>query len=147
MAGKVRKPGTIINRTSKPSGFAIAIGQTIDDIIATTEDDVRKITLGIWGNIVQATPKDTGRAQSGWIATVAKPSAFKPDPDKKRYALNQPKGLGRGSTQLGVDNFIINNVNYVIFLNQGTSKQAAAMFVEIQIAKTLNIIAKTSRKQ
>ena len=120
MAGKIRRPGTVINKSSKSfKDFVVALDQTMDDIVATSEEDVRKITLGIWGNIVQATPKDTGRAQSGWIATVAKPSSFKPEPDKKTYALNPPEGLGKGSTTLGTSNFLINNVNYVIFLNQG----------------------------
>jgi hypothetical protein len=92
-----------IEVTFDVSGFKIPpIMQSIERTVLAVNN---KIAADAFANIVRATPVDTGRARAGWTFTPAT-SAY--------------------STAT-----IANNVDYVIYLNQGSSQQAPARFVEL----------------
>jgi hypothetical protein len=85
----------------------------IDEDIELTEEQflelAQKITLDVQADLVKATPVDTGRARQGWQAET-------------------PKSINENG-------IVENNVEYIAVLNDGSSKQAPANFVENVVAR------------
>lgn len=109
--------------------------------VAVMSDKVqRKAALDLFGELIQTTPIDTGRARAGWSMDARKGSNA-PE-DRKR-----PKGWKKGDTPLypqpatpmppkGVPFIMIyNNVEYIVHLNDGTPTQPARRFVEKAVDK------------
>lgn len=105
--------------------------------VAVMADKVqRKAALDLFGELIQTTPIDTGRARAGW-SMDARQGSNVPEARKK------PKGWKKGDTPLYAKPstpmppkgapfiMIYNNVEYIVHLNDGTSTQAAKRFVQI----------------
>jgi hypothetical protein len=99
----------------------------------------RRVALAIDQNLVQRTPVDTGRARSNWLVNLSSSRDDEIDP----YAPNNggasaAAALAQGMSEIGkatpaTDIHITNNVAYLKPLNEGTSAQAPAHFVEASI--------------
>lgn len=102
-----------------------------------------KVMLAVWGQLMQVTPVDTGRARASWRLTKGEidPSAH-PPVDKKVYGKGKkqipvpktpavPKGRGIG--------YISNNVPYINRLNEGSSEQAPRRFVQTAVARGIQV--------
>lgn len=93
---------------------------------------VRLIALDLYSRITLRTPVDTGRARAGWALSVNAPSNWVP-----------PEGLGGVQpVQSDISGFnldqviyIVNNVSYVVYLENGSSDQAPAGMVRISLAE------------
>ena len=108
------------------------------DAVAT----VKRLALTVDKHLVMNTPVDTGRARSNWIPTLEAPSEQQIPP----FAPGAKGSTGRANTQaaltamatvlasfeLGRQVWIVNNTEYLGFLNDGTTptKQASPGFVE-----------------
>lgn len=85
------------------------------------------------------TPRDTARAASSWFASKDVPSAAvvgaheTPTIDA---ALNSVQAIS--FSQPYANYYITNNVPYIVFLNDGNSKQAPPNFIEKAVANTNN---------
>lgn len=100
-----------------------------EDVAAMADKVQRKAALNLFGELIQTTPIDTGRARAGWSmdarnggdAPPLKSSSYRPK------SPMPPKGVP----------FIIiyNNVEYIVRLNEGHSTQAPAHFVEMAVDK------------
>lgn len=109
-------------------------------------DVVAKIGIDTMGELQDTTPLDTGRARAGWdmISGPGEP------PRTEHPELAAPKGRKKGSPYYSIPRMkdiknsnrvvLFNNVEYVIFLNEGTSMQAPEMFVEKAIERVLRSI-------
>ena len=125
---------------------------------------IRKLTLDIVANLVLpgtegGTPVDTGWARANWVPSVAQPY-------KTEDVINPKERVGAGGTtdsvkaevlareqvqQTGVavvaatystkkgPAYITNNVPYIIRLNEGSSSQAPAGFVQAAVAKAIHV--------
>lgn len=111
-----------------------------DRVEKSASDCAKNAAIAIITNLAQNTPVDTTQALSSWIVTLDSASSLR----------NPPHVFGRhGSTKsesakimidLGIkalqpkmpnqDIYIVNNQHYVVYLNQGTSIQQPAGFVE-----------------
>jgi len=104
--------------------------------VAVMADKVqRKAALDLFGELIQTTPIDTGRARAGWSMDARQGSNVPPE-------RNKPPGWKKGDTPLypkpatpmppkGAPYIMIyNNVEYLFYLNEGTSTQAAKHFVQ-----------------
>lgn len=109
----------------------------------------RRLALGIENRIVLATPVDTGRARSNWIASLDKPAtgvidAYAPDADEKPGQIG-PNAAGAiaaaDAVLLQTQDFPViylsNNLPYIARLNDGSSVQAPAAFVQAAIDQEL----------
>lgn len=93
-----------------------------------------------------ATPKLTGNAQNNWIPTIGAPFPTVDGSPEAPSARAQNKGIQR------VQNFykfpqvlhITNNVDYLKALNDGSSTQAPAGFIQTAIARGI-IAAKRTK--
>lgn len=86
--------------------------------------------------LVTSTPVDTGRARSNWIVSLGSPTnevveTYGPGGASTQGALGQARDTLAGYTDGSV--YISNNVDYIGALNDGSSAQAPAGFIELAI--------------
>lgn len=109
----------------------------------------RFVALAVDQAVVTATPVDTGRARSNWFASVGAPrsgvsEAYVPGSGGSTGAANtaeaitQATAATRGLTREGQSIYITNNLPYIGRLNQGSSAQAPAGFVEQGVKAGVN---------
>lgn len=112
----------------------------------STTKMVRRVALSIDTALVMETPVDTGRAKSNWIVAIN----FSPDRRIQAYApgskgstetANMMAALSQGERVItgyesGKDQeiYITNSLPYIGELNEGSSYQAPAMFIQTAIA-------------
>lgn len=92
------------------------------------------------GRIVMRTPVDTGRARGGWTISqqaggVASPDTVDPKGSK---ALATARQVSR-SADVRKPTWILNNVNYILRLEHGHSKQAPSGMVGLTVAELKGI--------
>lgn len=84
--------------------------------------------------VVLATPVDTGRARGGWqIGIGFSPRGFNTPMDPNGSGTVSANRLKIGRRRSGQTIHIANNVEYIGFLNDGSSAQAPAGFVELAV--------------
>lgn len=107
-----------------------------------TERTVRQVALSVDQTVVMATPVDTGRARSNWIARLGAAATS----TRAAFAPGQKGSTASTNSQAAIDAaraviagytiasnpaiFISNNLPYIGRLNDGWSSQAPANFVE-----------------
>jgi hypothetical protein len=109
------------------------------------EKTVKKITLDATANLIEDTPRDLGWARVNWIPSLGSPSlsgnVSNPSEGEVGAARRkQDQGIARVVTgfRLGSGKvYISNNVPYIMRLNEGSSTQAPAGFVQASIARAV----------
>ncbi len=120
---------------------------------------VIRITLDLFRRITKRTPVDTGRARASWDVKVGAPSEYVPPESKGSVAGTGKTRLGTGlaGNKLGtgalsggstkdigaevanIDGtqvvFITSNLDYMQYLEEGSSKQAPSGMVLLSIAE------------
>lgn len=112
---------------------------------------VQTVSIAVDQALVLSTPVDTGRARSNWIVSTGQPTSEVIPP----YAPGENLGTGEGANanaaleqgrqeaenyRLGQTLFITNNLPYIGRLNDGSSAQAPAMFVEEAIQEGVRAV-------
>jgi hypothetical protein len=116
----------------------------LDGLNRVAEQVIRKVALDVVANLVAAppdggTPVDTGWARSNWLINLTVP-VTQPVGSKQSVQPLQPNSggiLGYRLTHGPV--YISNNVPYISLLNNGSSRQAPAGFVQRAIHKAVTI--------
>lgn len=110
---------------------------------------VARVVAALASPLVFSTPVDTSRARANWQAGVGviPTGILYPEPDKPPTA-DEGGNLGVASIQAAAARYgqgwgnsyiaIANNVPYILKLNQGSSGQAPANFVQIAIMAGLH---------
>lgn len=110
---------------------------------------IKKIVLDIVANLRRAaseggTPVDTGWARANWLPNIGSPinspAGVRPEQPDSATTSEQEKGLASVVTGYRTSRgevHITNNVPYIINLNEGSSKQAPAGFVQRAIMKAI----------
>jgi hypothetical protein len=88
-----------------------------------------RATLGVLGRVVLATPVDTGFHRASWNASIGTPDERTPAPGAESYAPPAtPLALPpAGPFEPG---YVTNAAPAIVFLNEGSSQQAPAHFVQ-----------------
>lgn len=112
---------------------------------------VQRVGIAAHQTVAIGTPVDTGQARSNWFVTLGAPSGdtrppFFPGEQGSTGAANVQAVLaeGRGiigQRKPGVDLWISNNLPYIGKLNEGSSAQAPAMFVQAAVAEAARVVA------
>ena len=117
-----------------------------------TERAVRAISLEVTANLIEATPVDTGWARANWVPAigVSRDSPVNTRPDASlvsaQVAKQQAGMASLGGYRLASGPvFVSNNVPYIVFLNEGSSRQAPAAFVQAAIQAGVNQVVRTLR--
>ncbi len=117
-----------------------------DELNRFVEKVMRRLVFRVYQALEVSTPVDTGFARSKWTPTTGAPESSLSDrPRDESVARAQAAALlaqnkataaalASGYTLSMGPIFIVNGAKYLVYLNQGTSAQAPAMFVEQAIA-------------
>lgn len=112
-----------------------------------THNLVVKVVIPLHTELVRITPKDTGRAASGWTTSFGSPSSRNPGIPGSQAAgvtdsMNQLASVTRNHPKVMTANdvFIANNVPYLKYLNYGRngkqhSFKAPLHFVEMTVER------------
>lgn len=96
------------------------------------------MVLGVVTDVAQATPILTGQAQSNWLTNVGSAMPFYKANEDDNGAWHEAVDwahIALQSATISSDIHITNNVPYIVKLNQGSSKQAPAMFVQLAVLR------------
>jgi len=110
------------------------------NVTENTDKLVRKVALITDQAVVSATPVDTGRAKSNWLVQVGSSPNTAIEPyvpgkfgstaaENTQAAIDQASSAISGYTS-GSAIYITNNLPYIQKLNNGSSAQASANFVQ-----------------
>ena len=105
----------------------------------------KKVALEALTRIVNRTPVDTGRARGGWAITLTSPSQAK----SRRADRDGGGTISQGAQRLEALKpysvvWITNNVDYIRYLEQGTSKQAPNGMVAITLQELKTTLVEAS---
>jgi hypothetical protein len=109
--------------------------QQLDDaykikVLNNLEKTVRAVALIVDAELVATTPVDTGRARSNWNPSLNTPDTSIVEPNQKK-----PIQPALAAYKITDTILITNNLPYIKPLNNGSSKQAPAGFVDIALEK------------
>lgn len=124
--------------------------------IGDTGNEVAKLfTEVLVGQLTTVTPVDTSKALSNWQVSLEQPNTLEIDAlvlgSKGSTALasaDQARGRARDilkKKKAGQTIYISNNASYIRDLNDGSSKQAPAGFIEITITQCKNKLPQIKR--
>jgi hypothetical protein len=124
----------------------------VTSLTGFVERIIKKLALDIVANLVSAptdggTPVDTGWARANWIPRIGEPFRGTAGTRAQAEAGNvsgAEQGAGIASVAAGYRMtsgkvFISNNVPYIVRLNEGSSRQAPAGFVQAAVAKAVRV--------
>jgi len=114
------------------SKLAIAIHKAEKEIELTTVNVMKSLALQIDQSLVLNTPRDTGRAAGNWITSIKEPSREVREIESNGGIPTEDLDV-IASAKLGDTIYISNNLPYIGVLNDGSSQQVAAGFVEKSI--------------
>lgn len=124
-----------------PAQFAASMQATAKKIVVNVDAGWRLTALAIDAAVVTSTPVDTGRARSNWRVSTEKQSdvfdAYAKGKGGKTVGENTSAALDQGKAAVdaatGNTIYISNNLPYIEPLNDGSSAQAPAGFVELAV--------------
>lgn len=135
-------------------GFSKRIKAIADGVEKNANTMMRKTVITVASAVALRTPVDTGRARANWQTQIGSaaggvinsfPSGSKGSTGAAAagVAISQATQTMQKYRQGGVDVYISNNLPYIGMLNQGSSKQAPAGFIESAIMAGQRAIAKS----
>lgn len=115
-----------------------------DELTADISREVRKVGFKVLQGVTLKTPKDTGLATSAWLVGVRNAPTAEPTVAPGASA-SAGQAQQAGLSVIGTypqnnlpDLWIVNNLPYIGKLNDGSSLQAPAKFVEQSIAEAVS---------
>jgi hypothetical protein len=111
-----------------------------EDIEPATDDVLRKYAVVANQTLIMATPVDTGRARANWQVSVNSAVDAEVDSTDAQGAITRNKGVIDGYR--GGELVIQNNVPYIGALNDGSSAQAPAGFIQKALQNAARALAK-----
>lgn len=116
----------------------------VRDLRSFTEMLVKRLALNVNAELIRVTPVDTGWARANWVPNIGAPFEGTAGTREEAEAglLNtaaQQSGLASVATtyKLPLEIHQTNNVPYIELLNEGSSSQAPAMFVQAAILRAV----------
>lgn len=96
-----------------------------------------RIALNVDQRLVLATPVDTGRARSNWLASLDEPRREIVAPRSEAEAAAETLAIIEQAKEFPIIT-LSNNLPYIRQLNEGSSKQAPAAFIQTAMAQALS---------
>lgn len=124
---------------------------TAQAVDASATQLVKKVTEVVGYSVVYATPVDTSRARMNWQGSVGSPkegvlleAPLQPsDPSQgPQVALESIRGAAADYSGQNGGVWIVNNLSYIMVLNNGSSSQAPADFVALSVQSGVETIRK-----
>lgn len=108
-----------------------------EKVLGTLETAVRTIAFVVDAELVKNTPVDLGRARANWLPSLNVPDVTIIPPPIKGESIARKADIATAiSAYVLADTILItNNLPYIKALNDGSSTQAPAGFVDEALAK------------
>jgi hypothetical protein len=119
-------------------GFSNALLEMAKYVDGEAEKVIRKACIDLYRRIVERTPVDTGRAKASWMIDVVDTSQTAGEGE---YSASEIKGIIQSHIsdfkfEIGDGVVIIyNNLEYISYLENGTSQQAPSGMVAVSLAE------------
>lgn len=121
--------------------FAERIKKRAKQVEKNVDKTVAKTALAILATVIPATPVDTGRARGNWQVSLGEPILTELKAEDKTGQATVNKGAATAeSRKSGQTIYICNNVPYIGRLNEGSSPQAPAQFVQSAVRVAVEYI-------
>jgi hypothetical protein len=120
--------------------FDKQVKKVVEILTEVSEKVVKKITLDVTANLIDTTPVDVGWARANWVPAIGQPVVQPVATPESVSTAAQQAGIVSVATSYRLDRgnvFVSNNVRYITRLNEGSSKQAPAGFVQNAITKAV----------
>lgn len=127
------------------SNFALQVNRFVQKAKKRQDEAVRKIALELYQKIVIKTPVDTGRARANWAVGLNRMPASTTSKTQWRAVKKAAEDLMKRIVA-GDIIYITNNLDYIIYLEQGTSQQAPAGMVAVTLREYPGIVQKSVRE-
>jgi hypothetical protein len=106
-----------------------------DDIEEIVNEEIKETLVTVQAEVVKNTNVDTGLARSNWqVSKGSPPTGVMAIGSANANAFRAAVGI---NYTIGADYFLSNNVDYVHWLNNGSSRRAGEFFVETSITAAL----------
>ncbi len=129
---------------ASPSVFARRIRRRASQVKIGGSKALRATALVISQTVIGATPVDTGHARANWQVGIDAPITEEIDEEDQSGAATITKNAGTIRAATPQKSIILsNNVPYIQQLNEGSSAQAPAQFVQLAILEAVAAIKKT----
>lgn len=106
----------------------------------------RKVALEVFSRVVMRTPVDTGRARGNWQAGVGTPPVGETDRTGASAALEQIAAEVESWDAENVAIYLVNNLPYIVALEDGHSGQAPQGMVKISLSEFPEIVEAMTRE-
>jgi hypothetical protein len=133
------------------------MGVRVASLVKNINEAKKSCARAVLSEVVRDTPVDTGEARSNWQVSVGGDitSIVPPYVPYPKFSHGNGQGTAEtanaaaaisvgdaniDSTQPGQDIFISNNVDHIGLLNEGSSRQAPAAFVQSGVVAGLNAV-------
>ncbi len=107
---------------------------------------IRKVALDIFEGVIARSPVDTGRSRGSWTVNTYFPDPVVLPPRDEKLNPYPPPSFDLPTTSLNglPDVYISNNLDYITYLEDGSSKQAKEGMLEVTVKEVhdeiLNIL-------
>lgn len=102
-------------------------------------DGVQRVFAELTSRVVLRTPVDTGRARGGWMGEVGAPASGEGSTDKNGNGTVQRAIAAVASAKPFETIHLTNNVNYISYLEEGTSQQAPEGMLALSLAEVRQV--------
>lgn len=120
----------------------------VGDLGRFSEREIIRLSLEVTANLIEATPVDTGWARANWVPSIGAGfevqvgnggDAGQRASMRRRQAQGKAELAGYRLSRGPI--FVTNNVPYIQKLNEGSSQQAPAGYVQQAIARAIQTVA------
>ena len=116
------------------ANFTLDMSKYGEKTIKQIDQFVRKTAIDLTTSIIKSTPVDTGRARANWFVSFESAIEDITDDTNSAKALsNATNTILKG--KIGKYIYIQNNLDYIVGLEYGKSKQAAQGMVRINVER------------
>lgn len=123
------------------SQFTLDVNEFVKKAGVRGDDVVRYTHLGMGRRIILRTPVDTGRAQNNWLSKEDFPHTqiLSIEDTSPSFALQELEGFAKQVKAGGVIYFT-NNLDYIEYLEEGSSQQAPEGMVALTVEEFQRIV-------
>ena len=128
---------------ASPRVFVKRIRKRARQVETGSSNALRTLALVINQTVIGATPVDTGHARANWQVGIDAPISKEIEEEDKSGEATIARNAGtiRGATPKK-SIILSNNVPYINVLNEGSSAQAPAQFVQIAVLEAVAAVRK-----
>lgn len=119
--------------------FAGAVRRWTEKTERKKEKAVRTIALDLFSDAIKNTPVETGRLRGSWLPSIGTPASGEGPPDKTGGAtIARASGVVAGA-ELGDVIYLVNNVEYAIYVENGTARMAPRRMAGLAVQRAVPI--------